>query len=127
MDSSFRLKCNKQIANYAHHATGQPEGVCAHIPFTDNCDESCIRAKLPNLEHDPEYVLKFSETPLSSSSTHTVPIIGCDTVIKLKMEKSGRYHITGTSTIIDVIICLSTSKIFSSFNVGMYVQIVDEI
>ena len=53
---------------------------------------------------------KTGNIPLSLDSAHTAPITGGDTVVKLKMENSDIHHITGTQTIIDDIICWSTSK-----------------
>ena len=78
---------------------------CAHMPLTDNYEEPYTSARLPTLEHDLEYVLESGNIPLSSDSTHTVSIKGGDAVVKLKIAKSDRYHITVTRTIIDEIVC----------------------
>ena len=77
---------------------------------TDDFEKSCIEVVLPNLEHDNEYELNQGDKPLSSDSTHTIPITERDIVVRQKVASSDKYHVTGTRTIIDDIVGWSTSK-----------------
>ena len=80
------------------------------LPLTDNYDELCTTVFLPNFEVDKEFTLNSHVYPLCSSSVKTTPIGGGGVVVRQKMSKSSRCRVTGTQTIINDIVCWSTSK-----------------
>ena len=51
---------------------------------TDDFEKLCMEAVLPKLEYDNEYELNQENKPLSSDSTHTIPITGGDIVFRQK-------------------------------------------
>lgn len=106
----FLLACNQQRVNYCNTTTGQPSGVCSTMPLTDDFKESCCGTALPNLLRDDDYILNEASSPLTTDTTHTVPITGGDVVVRQQMAKSKHFHVTGTRTIIDDIVCWSISK-----------------
>ena len=65
---------------------------------------------MPNLEVNKEFTLEPDTIPLLSDSVKSIPIGGGDVVVRQKMAKSDRHHMTGTRTIVNDIIGWSTSK-----------------
>ena len=106
----FRLECNRQNIEYNHKHTSQPASICRNLPLTDNYEESCVTASMPNLEVDEEFTLESDVAPFLTDSVKTIPIGGGDVVVRQKMAKSDRHHVTSSSTIIDDIVGWSTSK-----------------
>lgn len=106
----FRLECNIQNIEFNHNETSQPASICRLLPLTNDYEEACTAAFLPNLEIDGEFILNSDTSPLCSSSVKTTPIGGGDMVVRQKMAKNNIHHVTGTRTIIDDIVCCSTSK-----------------
>ena len=72
----FRLECNKQIIDYDSNVTGQLASICSCMQRTDDFEKLCMETVLQNIEHDNEYELNQGNKPLSSDSTHTIPITG---------------------------------------------------
>ena len=99
-----------QNIEYNHKHTGQPAGICRKLPLTDDYEDSCVTASMPNLEVDEEFTLQSDAAPFLTDSVKTVPIGGGDVVVRHIMAKSNRHHVTGSRTIIDDIVGWSTSK-----------------
>ena len=72
----FRLECNRQSIDYNHEKTSQPPSIFRLLPMTDNYEESCTEAVMPNIENDEEFTLASKSSPLTSSSIHSLPTSG---------------------------------------------------
>ena len=106
----FRQRINRQDIDLKQHTSQQPQWTAPVSNVTDDYEQSCTHAIFPNLEIDKQYVLSDDKNVIEEASEDIIDIEGGDPIVRMKMEKSDRVHVTGSRTIIDDIILWSTSR-----------------
>ena len=66
---------------YKNKETSQPPSICRLLPTTDDYDQSCTAALMPNLEIDDEFTLPSKASPLCSEPINSIPNGGGDVVV----------------------------------------------
>ena len=107
----FRQRINRQDIDLQSNTSQQPPWVVPITPETDDYEKSCTELLFPNLQHGKEYIVANSNPVITDKSEDVIPLEGGDPIVRSKMEKSDRCHVTGSRTIIDDIILWSTARI----------------
>ena len=101
----------------------QPPFVVSNFLRTDDFDDSCSKLLLPNLEIDTRYTLNHIKNPLFEKDVTKVPTDGGALKIPQRMMHSIRYHVTGSSVIIDDMNIRSTSLSLALLYLECYSQV----
>ena len=83
----FRLECNRKNIEYSHKQICQPASICRNFLLTDNCEESCVTASMPNLEVVKEFTLESDAVPFLTDLVKSIQI-GGDAIVRQNMAKS---------------------------------------
>ena len=107
----FRQRINRQDIDLNREKSGQPDWVVSVKNISDDYEATKENLVFPDIELDEEYILAKESNVLFEKGEEEIELDGGMPVIKSKMNKSDRVHVTGSRTIIDDIILWSTARI----------------